>query len=104
MFKPQQHTVNGRRTCLRRNVCFVLLVILFLLPGNAWSLQQGRTVTGKVITSEDGSALPGVNIVEKGTTNGTITDLDGNYSLKVKDGTSVIVFSLVGFEAQEVTV
>jgi TonB-linked SusC/RagA family outer membrane protein len=89
---------------LHRYIGCIILVFLVSLPSNAWSLQQGQTVTGKIITSEDGTALPGVNIVEKGTTNGTITDLQGNYSLTVGDQDAVLVFSLVGFEAQEQTV
>lgn len=104
MFKPNRNSVYEKRTFLRRYVSFVMLVILGLMPGHAWSIQQGRTVTGKVITSEDGTALPGVNIIEKGTTNGTITDLEGNYTLTVRDETAVIVFRLVGFETQEVPV
>ena len=104
MIKCQQKSVCGKLKYLNRYVGFVLLVILVLLPSNAWSLLQGQTVTGTVITSEDGTTLPGVNIVEQGTTNGTITDLEGNYSLTVDGQDAVITFSLVGFEAQEVTV
>lgn len=57
------------------------------------------TVSGTVTDVGD-EPLIGVNIVEKGTTNGTVTDLDGNYSIKVADG-STLVFSYVGFESQE---
>ena len=60
-----------------------------------------RTVSGKV-TDDSGEGLPGVNVLIKGTTNGTQTDLDGNYRLAVNDG-DVLVFSYVGFETQEVT-
>ena len=58
-----------------------------------------QTVTGK-ITDANGSGLPGVNIVEKGTSNGTATDFDGNYSISV-DGASTLVFSSVGYNKQE---
>ena len=44
---------------------------------------QERRITGRVISNDDGSALPGVNVVIKGTTNGTATDSDGNYSLSI---------------------
>src|SRR5690606_18602217 len=60
-------------------------------------------VTGRVI-DEDGMALPGVNVVIKGTTSGTTTDGDGRYSIEVPDANSVLVFSFVGFSNQEVTV
>src|SRR5690606_550845 len=48
--------------------------------------------------------LPGVNVVEKGTNNGTTTDFDGNYSLEVSGPDAVIVISCIGFTAQELTV
>lgn len=104
MIKCEQKPIDEIMKYLFRYVSFILMVCLVFVPGNVWAVQQGRTVTGNVITSEDGSALPGVNIVEKGTTNGTITDLKGNYSLTVRNENSIITFSLVGFEAQEVTV
>ncbi len=56
------------------------------------------------ITSETGEALPGVNVVEKGTTNGTNTDVDGNYSLNVASESSILVFSFIGYTAQEISV
>ena len=57
-----------------------------------------------MLSEEDDSGLPGVNVVEKGTTNGTVTDIDGRYSLSVAGPQSVLVFSSVGFETQEVAV
>lgn len=60
-------------------------------------------VTGRV-TDEDGASIPGVNVVIKGTTTGTVTDSDGRYSLNVPDNNSVLVFSFVGYAVQEVTV
>jgi TonB-dependent starch-binding outer membrane protein SusC len=65
-------------------------------------LNQTRTVTGRV-TSPDGETLPGVNVLERGTNNGTVTDLDGLYALEVADG-AVLVFSFVGYAAQEINV
>ena len=61
------------------------------------------TVTGTV-TMESGETVPGTTIQEKGTTNGTITDVDGNYSITVVGGESVLVFSFVGYESQELVV
>lgn len=61
-----------------------------------------RTVSGNV-TDDLGEGLPGVNVVIKGTTTGTTTDIDGNYRLQVNDG-DILVFSFVGFETQEVAV
>lgn len=65
---------------------------------------DGITVTGRVTSAEDGSGLPGVNIYVKGTTHGTITDVDGNYKLDVPDQNSILVFSFVGYVDQEVNV
>ncbi|MDW7691830.1 SusC/RagA family TonB-linked outer membrane protein [Flammeovirgaceae bacterium SG7u.111] len=65
---------------------------------------QAIKVSGKVISEEDSEGLPGVNILIKGTTIGTISDIDGNYSLNVPNREAVLVFSSVGFIPQEVPV
>lgn len=65
---------------------------------------QGITITGKVISEEDQSGLPGVNVVVKGTSQGTVTDVEGNYTLEVSDENSIIVFSSVGFVQEDVNV
>ena len=78
-----------------------LTVLLLLITTVAWS--QSRTVTGKVTSSDEGTGVPGVNVVEKGTNNGTATDADGNYSINVNDG-ATLVFSFVGYATQEVVV
>lgn len=61
------------------------------------------TVTGKVTSLEDGEALPGVTVLQKGGSNGTITDLNGNYSIQVP-ADATLVFSFVGFTTEEVPV
>lgn len=76
---------------------FVLFMALFLM-NVSWAFAQ-LTVTGRV-QSKSGEPLIGVNVVEKGTTNGTVTDLDGNYSLQVAKG-KTLVFSYIGFITQE---
>lgn len=68
------------------------------------TVNADKTVTGKVVSSEDNTAIPGVSIIVKGTTTGTNTDADGNFKLTVKDNSAVLVFSAVGFEKQEITV
>ncbi len=65
--------------------------------------QQGGTVTGKV-TDSDGQAIPGATVFIKGTAKGTITDMDGNYSLEVPAGSDVIVFSFVGMKTEEINI
>lgn len=61
-------------------------------------------MTGKVTSTEDGSTIPGVNVVVKGTTNGTTTDADGNYRLSVPASGTVLVFSFIGLTTEEVSI
>ncbi len=63
-----------------------------------------KTVSGRVVSGEDDSALPGVSVVVKGTTVGTNTDADGNYKINVTNDKAILVFSAVGFTSQEVVV
>ncbi len=62
---------------------------------------QGISVTGKVTSTEDTEGLPGVNVVVKGTSIGTVTDVEGNYALEVPAENSILVFSSVGFLTEE---
>lgn len=66
-------------------------------------LAQTRTITGKVTSADDGSALPGVNVVLKGTTTGVVTGPQGNYSITVPSGGGTLVFSFIGLITQEIT-
>jgi TonB-linked SusC/RagA family outer membrane protein len=58
-------------------------------------------VSGKVTSAEDGSALPGVNVVLKGTTNGTVTDASGNFSLSIPASGGTLSFSFIGFTTKD---
>jgi TonB-dependent starch-binding outer membrane protein SusC len=73
-----------------------------LMFGALTSFAQ-QTVTGKVTAADDGSGIPGVNVLEKGTTNGTVSDSDGNYTINV-GANATLVFSFVGYSSQEVSV
>jgi TonB-linked SusC/RagA family outer membrane protein len=77
-----------------------LIIILF----SSLALAQDRTVRGTVIASDEDTPLPGVNVLIKGTTQGTVTDVDGNYSIAVPSQDAVLVYSSVGYESQEVAV
>ncbi len=79
-------------------LCFSFVFVLSM----AWA--QERIVSGKVSSAEDGSALPGVNVVLKGTTNGTVTDTDGNFKLTVSGGSGNLVFSFIGLSTQEIAI
>ena len=79
----------------------MLLFFLLLFSGGLFAQ---HTVTGQVTSSVDGTSLPGVNILIKGTATGVITDLDGIYSITVPDPEAVLIFSFVGFDSQEVNI
>lgn len=80
-----------------------LLLFAVMLASFGGLLAQ-RTIQGKVTDATDGSGLPGVNILEKGTTNGTVTDISGNYSIQVSGTDAVLVFSFIGYTQEEVAV
>lgn len=81
----------------------VLIFLLLLCTGAITSFAQQRTVTGKV-TDSNGNPVPSVNVTVKGTTTGTTTNSDGDYSISVPSGNSTLVISSVGFKATEVAV
>lgn len=70
----------------------------------ATALAQEITVSGTVVSSDNDEPLPGVSVVVKGTTSGTVTDVEGRYTLSVPDGSRVLVFSYVGYLSQEIAV
>ncbi len=63
-----------------------------------------QTISGQVTDGDNGEPLPGVNVLAKGTTQGTVTDVDGNYRLTVNDNVSILVFSSIGYETEEVSI
>jgi TonB-linked SusC/RagA family outer membrane protein len=83
---------------------FALLLTCLLLIGIHVVFAQSRTLTGKVTDSDDGSSLPGVSVVVKGTSIGTVTDIDGKFSLNVTGDSKILRFSFIGYDAQEVDI
>ncbi|MEI6899616.1 MAG: TonB-dependent receptor [Bacteroidota bacterium] len=79
------------------------LFLFFAFVSASVAFAQELTITGKVTDAADGSTIPGVTVVVKGTSTGAVTDIDGHYSLKAKAG-DVLVFSYVGYTSQEITV
>src|SRR5690606_17505978 len=77
-------------------------ILTLLLVFVQFTFAQEKTVSGTV-SDDAGLPLPGVNIIIKGTTTGTQSDFDGNYSIAVSQG-QILVFSYVGFETREITV
>ncbi len=96
------------------SVAGFLMILLFSFPlftfasGN-WSKdmevsqQEGKTITGR-ITDQKGEPLIGVNVVEAGTTNGTVTDIDGDYTLNLTTSNPILNISYIGFSTQTVNV
>jgi len=80
---------------------FLLLAIALVF---STSVMAQSTVTGTIIDSETTTPLPGVNVIEKGTTNGVSTDFDGNFTLKTRSSDAVIVITYVGFISQEISI
>lgn len=78
-----------------------LSVLLFVL---AFSGLYAQTISGKVTNAKDGETLLGATVSEKGTTNGVVTDLDGNFSIKVSKLPATLVVANVGFNTTEVPV
>ena len=80
-----------------------LLFAIFAI-GLSSVLAQTREITGTVTSADDGNPIPGVSVSVKGTTIGTITDIDGKYNLKVPQDARTLVFSFVGMQTQEVAI
>ena len=80
-----------------------MIFTLFLITG---ALVMGQTVqiSGTVTSSEDGLALPGVNVTVKGTTIGAITGADGKYTISAPANARALIFSFIGFRTQEIAI
>ncbi|HTE29465.1 MAG TPA: TonB-dependent receptor plug domain-containing protein, partial [Chryseolinea sp.] len=80
------------------------ILLVAVIMGAAWmAAAQERVVAGKVTSAEDGETLPGVNVVLKGTTYGTVSGSDGAYRLTLPEsGTGTLVFSFIGLQTQEI--
>lgn len=95
----------------RERILFLLCSLLFVNGGTYGSESfkierenEQEIITGKVVSANDQMPLPGVNVLEKGTTNGVVTDFEGNYTIDVSSPDAILVFSFMGFETMEVAV
>ncbi len=83
----------------RLSILFTLLMFVSL---GLWA--QGLQITGNVVSADDGSALPGVTVIVKGTTVGAVTDFEGKYTITVPEGNETLVFSFVGMQTQDIAI
>ena len=84
-----------------KKIDFKLLVLAMLIGISFNTFGQTQQITG-VVFDENNTSIPGVSIAEKGTANGTVTDIDGKFTINVSESSSTLVFSFIGFETQEV--
>ena len=98
-------TMNSKGHKYRSFEAFLILSLMFLLvfSGNNLNAQGNKTIKGTLTDNTD-QPLPGVTVVIKGTTQGTVTDTDGNYSLSNVSENTTLVFSFVGMTNREITV
>ena len=86
-----------------KGILLLCLTAVFVFAGSELWAQQ-RTVTGRVTSTEDGGGLPGVNVVLKGTTVGTVSDVEGKYSINVPAEGGTLVFTFIGLKSQEIEI
>ena len=81
-----------------------LFLSCILIVGMQIANAQTKSISGTVTSMEDGSSIPGVSVMVKGTTLGTVTNIDGEYSLDVPSDAKTLVFSFVGMKSIEATI
>jgi TonB-dependent starch-binding outer membrane protein SusC len=81
-----------------------ILLLSIFMGSTILAISQSRLVTGKVTSVDDGSTLPGVNVLVKGTTVGSVTDADGMYSVNVPEEGTALVFTFIGLQSMEVLI
>lgn len=96
--KPKQK-IKRRRTISLMTLMLVVLFSSFLDGG----LYAQQSISG-VVTDEDGGPLPGVTVLEKGTTNGAVADFDGIFAINVSEKSKTLVFSYIGYKTKEVSI
>lgn len=102
-YKSAPTDVATKRNLFKGQLKAKMLFIAFILGGLQLVFSQTQ-VSGSIKESASGIPLGGVNIVEKGTQNGVVSDFDGNFSIQVQSSNSVLVFTYLGFKNLEVTV
>lgn len=95
---------NSTNLPFRGNLIRKLGILCLSLFFVHYAYAQEQTVTGTITSAEDGTPLPGVNVILKGTTIGTVTDIDGKYRLNVSGDANILAFSFIGLAPQEIEI
>lgn len=102
----EHHAPHVKKLLIELKISILILLLsftnIFATLSSNNDLQQQITITGTVTDDAENDPLPGVNIVVKGTTIGTLSDVSGRYSITVSDPDAVLVFTFIGYDAQEV--
>jgi len=93
--------INQKPLKMKRNILIKIAVFLLFCCVQLTTYAQGKTITG-IVTDASNLGMPGVSVGIKGTTKGTVTDIDGKFSLPISDENAVLIFSFIGFTSKEV--
>ncbi|MBK3517501.1 carboxypeptidase-like regulatory domain-containing protein [Carboxylicivirga marina] len=99
MKKSKEHFM--KKMFNMRDLAKMLVALLILLYSGHVMAQDGHSISG-LVTDNTGDPIPGVNVVEKGTTTVTITNMDGEYNLTLSGQNVIVSFSFIGMETKEV--
>jgi hypothetical protein len=112
MKKQNSYIISIRQMVAVASMLILLSGTIFISFASGSEINYGSisetpqifTVTGKVTSAADNGTLPGVSIIVKGTTKGTISNTDGSYNIEVSGNDAILVFSFIGFQTTEVPV
>jgi Ca-activated chloride channel family protein len=101
-FVQGQHLKPKQIKIIMKNILWIITAALIFSVG--FISPESRVITGHVTSSDDGSAIPGVNVLVKGTTIGTVTNAKGYYSITVPAANKQLVFSFIGYVTKEISI
>jgi Ca-activated chloride channel family protein len=98
--RVHRHLISKNFIIMKKKLSILILAVIASL---GFLVAQERTITGTVTAASDGSGLPGVNVLLKGTAIGTVSDAKGKYKINVPEQGGTLIFSFIGFKSKEVT-
>ena len=88
---------------MKQKIMNLLVLIIVFSAVNTFAQTTTTTITGTITDSTDGMELPSVNVLEKGTSNGTVSDFNGKYTLEISNKNATLQFSYLGYKTKEIT-